>query len=58
MIINRSQPSTRNIVALSAELAQINGPCVGCTGCKGMCQDLIDAVMLPSIILSKHRESQ
>ena len=37
--------------ALSMELATLQGPCIGCTGCQGVCAALIQAMTLPEIIL-------
>ena len=38
--------------ALAEEIANLRG-CVGCTECQGLCQPLIDAVLLPDMILSR-----
>ncbi|MFK7751044.1 MAG: hypothetical protein AB8B51_00700 [Sedimentitalea sp.] len=58
MNIQRSNPSTGHVNALAQEMADLNGPCVGCEGCNGVCQALIDALMLPNVILSRKRDSQ
>lgn len=58
MQITRTKPAMTQMSALSAELNTLNGPCVGCEGCNGLCEALIDALMLPNIILSKKREPQ
>lgn len=58
MDISRTKPSASYTAALSAELAMVNGPCVGCPGCNGLCQSLIDVLMLPNAILSRKREPQ
>ena len=47
-------PRTR---ALASELAMMQGPCVGCTECDGMCQELIEALVLPDAILKKGGKS-
>ncbi|MDA0961340.1 MAG: hypothetical protein O2898_00235 [Proteobacteria bacterium] len=47
-------PRTR---ALASDLAQLQGPCVGCTGCDGLCRDLIDTLVLPDIVLKKGRKT-
>lgn len=38
--------------ALAADLAALQGPCVGCRGCEGLCQALIDAMLIPDMILN------
>ncbi len=38
--------------ALAADLAALHGPCIGCKGCEGLCQALIDAMLVPDIILN------
>lgn len=58
MNITRSQLDTSRLNALSVELATLQGPCVGCTDCNGLCAELIDALVLPDVILSKKRETQ
>lgn len=41
--------------SLASDLAMLQGPCVGCDGCMGMCRELIDALVLPDVILKKDR---
>ena len=58
MNIVRSKPSKSHSSALSVALADLYGPCVGCPDCNGLCADLIDALIVPDVILAKKRESQ
>lgn len=58
MHIVRSKPGTTQTSALSAELATINCTCVGCSNCTGLCAELIDALVIPELILSRKRQSQ
>ncbi len=58
MNITRSNTDTTRTASLTVELATLQGPCVGCTDCNGLCAELIDALMIPDIILSKKRETQ
>ncbi|MFY9211140.1 MAG: hypothetical protein WAO69_08440 [Aestuariivita sp.] len=44
-------PRTR---ALAQDLADLQGPCLGCPGCEGLCLALIEAVTLPDAILGKN----
>lgn len=53
MDIERRQAETPRLDALSADLAALQGPCVGCTECKGLCAELIDAMVLPNIVLGR-----
>lgn len=41
-------PKTR---ALAESLAHLNGPCIGCKDCLGLCQSLIDLMQLPELVL-------
>ncbi|MDX2482164.1 hypothetical protein [Antarcticimicrobium sediminis] len=58
MTISRTKSETPRLNALSVEISQLNGPCVGCDDCGGLCVALIDALVLPDVILRKKRESQ
>lgn len=53
MNISRLVASAPRTNAIAIELSKLNGPCVGCTDCKGLCKELIDALVLPDVILSK-----
>lgn len=58
MHIDRTKADTPNVNALSVSLSGLGGPCVGCTECVGLCQALIDALVVPDIVLAKKREGQ
>jgi hypothetical protein len=53
MNISRLVASAPRTVALSSELSKLNGPCVGCTDCNGLCRELIETLVVPDVILSK-----
>lgn len=53
MDINRKAAFAPRTRALASELAMLQGPCVGCEGCEGMCKELIEAIVLPDAILKK-----
>ena len=53
MDIDRTEAATHRTEMLVSELSTLNGPCVGCTNCKGLCRDLIDALTVPQMILSR-----
>lgn len=58
MQISRTKAETPRIDALSQQLAGLMGPCVGCSDCDGLCMALIDALVIPDVILTKKRKSQ
>ena len=37
--------------ALARDLERLQGPCVGCAGCQGICAALFDAMLVPDLIL-------
>lgn len=55
MTISRDIGHAPRTHALAAELNGLNGPCIGCQDCRGMCQALIEALMLPDLILGTRR---
>lgn len=57
MQIQRSKAETPIVNALADELARLQGPCVGCSDCVGLCEELIEALVLPDVILTRKRES-
>lgn len=40
---------------LARELNDLSSPCIGCEGCEGLCQALIDALVVPRIIAKGRR---
>ncbi|MBP0484114.1 hypothetical protein [Sagittula salina] len=43
-------PRTR---AVAEELIGIEGPCIGCKGCTGLCAALIEALSVPDVVLHR-----
>ncbi|WP_425074543.1 hypothetical protein [Sagittula sp. S175] len=43
-------PRTR---AVGEELVSIQGPCIGCKGCTGLCAALIEALSVPDVVLGR-----
>lgn len=39
--------------ALGEELTTIQGPCIGCKGCTGLCATLIEALSVPEVVLGR-----
>ena len=57
MHISRNKAAAPKVQALATEVSGLQGPCVGCTNCVGLCDALIDALVLPELILSRKRGS-
>lgn len=58
MFVRRQIADAPRTVALGAEIAKLTGPCVGCPGCNGLCRELIDALVMPDLILSRRSDQQ
>lgn len=58
MHISRLIAAAPRTTELTAELSKLNGPCVGCTDCSGLCKELIDALLLPELVLSRKHAAQ
>lgn len=56
MTITRSRAATERTEALGRHIAGMGVPCVGCENCRGLCHELIEAIVLPDIILSGHKD--
>ncbi|MBY6056907.1 hypothetical protein [Leisingera daeponensis] len=56
MQISRSKATAPMVKALAAALSGLRRPCVGCSNCAGLCDALIDALVLPDLILSRKRD--
>ncbi len=53
MDITRSPSETHRTSQIGQIVTNLNGPCVGCSECRGICKALIDAVTLPEILLRR-----
>jgi len=53
MLTTRSQTPDKHVSRLFETLTDLRQPCVGCRNCRGLCSALIDAIVLPELILSK-----
>lgn len=58
MDIIRTRIDTPRTAALAADLADLQGPCVGCSDCRGLCMALIEALVLPDLILTRKHEAR
>lgn len=57
MKIERKAAFAPRTSALALDLASLQAPCVGCDGCTGLCDALIDALTLPDLLLGKGRKA-
>jgi formate hydrogenlyase subunit 6/NADH:ubiquinone oxidoreductase subunit I len=51
MIIDRKIASAPRTERLAHDVAGLLGPCIGCEGCRGVCAAMIDAMVVPNLIL-------
>lgn len=56
MLIERNKAATERTMGLAREVGAMRVPCVGCSGCRGLCEALIEVMVLPDVIL--HRASR
>ncbi len=53
MLSTRTVGHAPRTQALAQQTQAMTGPCIGCTGCQGICQALFDAMLLPDLILKE-----
>jgi hypothetical protein len=41
------------VAAMADEVAHLDGPCIGCAQCRGLCHALIDVLLLPDVIIAR-----
>lgn len=51
MQVQREVGHAPQTVAIAKEVYAMNGHCVGCTDCTGLCADLLDLMVFPDIVL-------
>lgn len=56
MRIDRNIGHAPLTTAVGQKLIEASGRCVGCTECKGLCEELIEVLVLPEVVL-KGKES-
>lgn len=39
--------------AIGQQLTTIQGPCIGCKGCTGLCAALLEAISVPDVVLGR-----
>ncbi|WP_199525954.1 hypothetical protein [Rhodosalinus halophilus] len=53
MKIDRKAGWAPRTAAVAREMGDLEGPCVGCRDCRGLCPALIEAMTLPEIVLGR-----
>ena len=56
MTIRRAIGYAPRTTRLAEEVSELGGPCVGCTGCPGLCAALLEALTVPSFVLGRGRD--
>lgn len=51
MSITRQAGAAPNTADLAQQISGLSQPCVGCTECQGVCEALIDALVIPGVVL-------
>ena len=57
MIVDRKIATAPRTEALAHDVAGLADPCIGCEGCRGVCAAMIDAMVLPDLILATRTHS-
>ena len=53
MKIDRKAGWAPRTATVAREMGELQGPCVGCRDCRGLCPALIEAMTLPEIVLGR-----
>lgn len=53
MIVSRDRSPDHRTRKLAETVTALRTPCVGCKDCRGLCGALIDALILPDLVLSR-----
>lgn len=53
MDVQRITGHAPRTVKVSYQIARLQGQCVGCTECKGLCRELIEMMTVPDAVLSR-----
>lgn len=51
MMIERSIAHAPRTAALAQDVSRMTTTCIGCTDCGGLCQAMIEVVVVPQIVL-------
>lgn len=53
MEVTRKTGDSPRSTELARKIAQTQATCIGCTGCKGLCHVLIEALTVPDTVLKR-----
>jgi len=53
MKIERKAGAAPRVAQLAREISRLDGPCMGCEGCRGLCVAIIEAMTLPDVVLDR-----
>ena len=53
MQIERKTGYAPKSTSIHQQLVEIQGPCVGCKECRGLCHELLETLYLPELLLKK-----
>ncbi len=53
MAIQRSVGFAPRVQKLANDIQLIQGSCIGCTDCRGLCEALLEAMTLPELLLAR-----
>ena len=52
MITDRKIAHAPRTTKLAQKVARMNSTCIGCTSCGGICQAMLEMMMLPDVVLN------
>lgn len=55
MKVERTASNDVHTSSVMTQIAQLHGPCMGCTECTGICAALLDALTVPDLVLTQRR---
>lgn len=55
--VTRKRADSHRTEAVAQRIAALDTLCVGCSDCRGLCKELIEAVYLPEVVLKREQAS-
>ncbi|UYV36608.1 hypothetical protein N4R57_16630 [Rhodobacteraceae bacterium D3-12] len=53
LTITRRRAQTDRVEAVASKVAGLGTPCIGCSDCRGLCQALIEVMVVPEVVLGE-----
>ncbi|MFP4274354.1 MAG: hypothetical protein ACLFRU_04945 [Paracoccaceae bacterium] len=53
MKVERKAGAAPRVAQLARDIGCVEGPCMGCADCRGLCPAIIEAMTLPEIVLRR-----